>query len=73
MPKEATVEVAVTSGTSVAGEAAPRRRLFAGVPAAREAAGQLAGASAADATELYGGSVRLQALAGQVQPLRRVM
>ena len=67
LPKEAMVEVAITAGSALAGEVDPQRGAFATAVAAREAVERLAGAAAVAAAEAYGGSVRLQAMTGQVR------
>ncbi len=66
-PKPAAVAVAVTLGSALGGHAEPAAAAYASADAAREAAVGLAGRAAAAAAERYAGSVRLQALAGQVR------
>ncbi len=67
LPKEAVVEVTVTVGSALGGEAEPARRLFASVDAAREAGDELAARACSAAAQLYGSSVRLQSMAGQAR------
>ncbi|BDA49119.1 hypothetical protein COCOBI_13-2290 [Coccomyxa sp. Obi] len=65
LPKEAVVEVTVTVGSALGGEAEPTKRLFPSVDAAREAVDELAARACSAAAQLYGSSVRLQSMAGQ--------
>lgn len=67
LPKEAAVQVAMTMGTSVGGEAGQIGRLFSSIDRAREGVAELAGSSAAAAVQLYESTARVQALTGQVQ------
>lgn len=67
LPKEAAVQVAMTMGTSVGGEAGQIGRLFSSIDRAREGVAELAGSSAAAAVQLYESTARVQAMTGQVQ------
>jgi len=69
-PKPAAVAVTVALGSALGGHAEPAAAAYANADAAREAAMGLAGRGAAAAAERYAGSVRLQALAGQVRDPR---
>jgi hypothetical protein len=60
------VEVAITVGSAVGGEAEPIRRFYSSTGAAQEAVEEVAGHAAQEATQLYASSLRLQALTGQV-------
>lgn len=66
LPKEATVQVAMTMGTSVGGEASQVGRSFSSVDRAREGLFELAGSSSAAAVQLYESTARVQAMTGQV-------
>ena len=66
LPKEATVQVSMTMGTSVGGEAGQIRRLFSSADRAREGVPELAGSSCAAAMQLYESTARVQAMTGQV-------
>lgn len=67
-PREATVQLAMTMGTSVGGEAGQMSRLFSSIDRAQEGVAELAGSSAAAAAQLYESTARVQALTGQVRP-----
>ena len=66
LPKEATVQLAMTMGTSVGGEASQVRRSFLSVDRAQEGIYELAGSSSAAAVQLYESTARVQAMTGQV-------
>ena len=66
LPKEATVQLAMTMGTSVGGEANQVRRSFSSVDRAQEGVYELAGSSSAAAVQLYESTARVQAMTGQV-------
>lgn len=59
------MEVTLTVGSALGGEAEPLKRAFTSLDAAREAADDLCGRAASAAAQLYGSSVRLQSMAGQ--------
>ncbi len=67
LPKEAVVEVTLTVGSALGGEAEPLKLLFASLDAARDAAEDAAGRACSAASQLYGSSVRLQSMAGQAR------
>ena len=66
LPKEATVEVAMTLGTSVGGEAGQVRRLFSSIDRSQEGLPELAGSASAAAVQLFESTARVQAMTGQV-------
>ena len=66
LPREATVQVSMTMGTSVGGEAGQMRRLFSSIDRAQEGVPELAGSSCAAAVRLYESTARVQAMTGQV-------
>ena len=66
LPREATVQVAMTMGTSVGGDAGQLRRLFSSIDRAQEGISELAGSSSAAAVQLYESTARVQAMTGQV-------
>ena len=67
LPKEAVVEVTLTVGSALGGEAEPLKLLFASLDAGRDAAEDAAGRACSAASQLYGSSVRLQSMAGQAR------
>ena len=69
LTKPAVVSVCVTVGSALGGLAPAASEVYAVLDAAQASALVLAGRAAADAAERYASSVRLQALAGQVQGL----
>ena len=69
LPKPAVVSVCVTVGSALGGLGPAACEVYAVLDAVQDSALGLAGRAAADAAERYASSVRLQALAGQVQAL----